>query len=79
MADLPSEDNLKSFNWEIYDESRHPDDGLIWLSSDEEAPALVRTANSIKSVSFAAWVSCVPELMTSDCSTEDSGFRALSA
>lgn len=71
MADLPSGDNLKSFNWEIYDESRHPDDGLIWLSSDEEAPTLAQPVKSFKSVPFAPWVVCVPELMTSDCSAEE--------
>jgi hypothetical protein len=47
MTDLPSADHNELINWEIYDRSRHPDDGLIWLSSEEEAPRLVQTPESL--------------------------------
>jgi LysM domain len=66
MADLPSADHNELFNWEIYDESRHLDDGLIWLSSDEEAPTLVQTAESFKTLPLDTRDICGPEAMASD-------------
>ena len=68
MADLPSAEHNELFNWEIYDESRHPGDGLIWLSSDEEAPALAQTAGSFKTVPSDV---SGPEAISSGCPAED--------
>jgi len=52
MADLPSADHIELFSCEIYDVSRYPDHGLIWLSPEEEPPTLVQLAESFKSLSL---------------------------
>lgn len=67
MADLPSADHIQLFNWEIYDESRNPDDRLIWLSSDEAATTLNQTSESVETVSMDVHG---PEEMVSECPAE---------
>lgn len=67
MADLPSADHIQLFNWEIYDES-HPDDGLVWLSSDEAATTLHQTAEPFEIVAVDGHVA---EAIVSECSAED--------
>lgn len=67
MADLPS-DHGKLFNWESYDESRHRDEGLFWLSSDEVAPTLAQTAEPFENVPSDVHG---PEAITSYCPAED--------
>lgn len=71
MADLPSADHIELFIWEIYDESRHSDHELIWLSSDEEAPTLAQTAAPFESLPLVHRAICAPEAMASDCPAED--------
>jgi hypothetical protein len=71
MADLPSKDHIKLFNWEIYDEARHPDDGLIWLSSDEEVPTLAQAAESFGARSLDPLAISAPETMALVCPAED--------
>jgi hypothetical protein len=68
MVDVPSKDNIELSSCEIYDESRHPDDGLIWLSSDEEAPTLAQTVESFETMPLDVRG---PEAITSDCPAED--------
>jgi hypothetical protein len=68
MADMPSKDHIELSSCEIYDESRHPDDGLIWLSSDEEAPTLAQTVESFETMPLDVRG---PEAITSDCPAED--------
>lgn len=71
MADLPSADHTNLFNWEFYDESRHPDDGLIWLSSDEEAPKLAQTVEAFETNASDPLAVCAPETIASGCPAED--------
>lgn len=70
MADLPPADHNELFNWEIYDESRHVNDGLIWLSSDE-VPTLAQTTESFETTALDPSACCGPEVIVSDCSAED--------
>ncbi len=72
MAELPSIDHDKLFNWETYDESRHPDDLVIWLSSDEEAPTLAQTAESFETMLLVSRPLSTPEKMALGCPPEDS-------
>ena len=76
MPDLPSADHNELSNWEIYDESRHPDDGLIWLSSDVEAPTLARTAESFETMPLDVRG---PEAIISECPAEDPSVNLVSA
>jgi hypothetical protein len=66
MADLPSEDHIELSESEIYDESRYPDHDLIWLSSDEEAPTVAQTAESLETTFLNPWDVCGSEARASD-------------
>src|ERR1700719_4172957 len=67
MADLPSADHIELFSCEIYDVSRYPDHGLIWLSPEEEPPTLVQLAESFKSLSLDTRDVGGPEPTPADC------------
>jgi hypothetical protein len=71
MADLPSAEHFKLINWEIYDESHHSDDGLIWLSSDEEIPTLAQAAEPFETTALVPLAVCRPEVVDSDRPAED--------
>jgi hypothetical protein len=70
MADLPSEDHIELSGCEIYDESRYQDHELIWLSSDEEAPTVAQTAESLETTFLNPWDVCASEAMASVSAAE---------
>lgn len=70
MADLPSEDHIELSGCEIYDESRYQDHELIWLSSDEEAPTVAQTAESVGTTSLNPWDVCGSQARASDSAAE---------
>jgi hypothetical protein len=71
MAHLPSADDIKLFNWEIYDESRHTDERLIWLSSDEAAPTIAQAVEPFETMPLDPFTICGSGTIASDCPTED--------
>ena len=70
MADLPSEDHIELSGCEIYDESRYQDHELIWISSDEEAPTVAQTAESLGATFLNPWDVCGSEARASDSAAE---------
>jgi hypothetical protein len=50
MADLTSAEHIDLLSFEIYDESRHPGDEVIWLASDGELSAPNEPAESFESL-----------------------------
>jgi hypothetical protein len=79
MADLPSAEHNQLFNWEIYDESRHPADGLIWLSSDEEALTLAQIAESFETRTLVSRPLYGPAAIASEGPAEDASVNLVSA
>jgi hypothetical protein len=67
MKNLPQSEQIDLLTHEIYDCSSHRDDTLIWVSAEEESPALNQPPESFGSLSLDPQDVCGPEPMALDC------------